>query len=94
MEKNIHFADTPICQSCGMPLAAEEMYGTEDGGGKSGEYCLYCMKDGRFTADMTMDEMIEFCIPHMEAAHPEMSAAGAREMMQKVLPGLKRWQTN
>ena len=20
MEKNIHFADTPICQSCGMPL--------------------------------------------------------------------------
>lgn len=83
-----------FCQSCGMPLAAEEMYGTEDGGGKSGEYCLYCMKDGRFTAYMTMDEMIEFCIPHMEAAHPEMSAAGAREMMQKVLPGLKRWQTN
>ena len=22
MEKNIHFADTPICQSCGMPLTA------------------------------------------------------------------------
>ena len=25
MEKNIHFADTPICQSCGMPLTDPDL---------------------------------------------------------------------
>ena len=32
MEKNIHFADTPICQSCGMPLTAPEQFGTNADG--------------------------------------------------------------
>ena len=83
------------CQSCGMPMSDRDAtYGKNANGTDNKDYCSYCYNHGKFTWDMTMDEMIEFCIPHMEAAHPEMSAAGAREMMQKVLPRLKRWQTN
>ncbi|MBR6920026.1 MAG: zinc ribbon domain-containing protein, partial [Bacteroidales bacterium] len=47
-----------FCQSCGMPLT-EEMLGTNADGSKNGDYCSYCYKDGAFTNDCTMDEMIE-----------------------------------
>ena len=56
-----------------MPLNSEELYGTEADGSKNGDYCRYCMTDGRFTADVTLEEMIELCLPHMSAAHPEIT---------------------
>ena len=49
-----------FCQSCGMPLSPEVL-GTNADGSKSDEYCIYCYKDGAFTGDFTMDQMIEFC---------------------------------
>ena len=55
MEKEMKF-----CQSCGMPLTPE-MLGTNADGSKNEDYCIYCYKDGKFTNDCTMDEMIEFC---------------------------------
>ncbi|NMF17712.1 transcriptional regulator [Cloacibacillus porcorum] len=76
-----------------MPLNSEELYGTEADGSKNGDYCRYCMTDGRFTADVTLEEMIELCLPHMSAAHPEITAGSAREMMRRLLPGLKRWRS-
>lgn len=82
-----------LCQSCGMPLGEEpELYGTEKDGSKNREYCLYCYKDGAFTADLTMEEMINSCVPFMTAAHPELAPAKARAMMNAVLPNLKRWK--
>lgn len=80
------------CQSCGMPLGSDELLGTDSDGSRSGEYCCYCLKDGAFTADCTMDEMIEFCVPHMVAAHPEMNQDEARAAMKKFFPSLKRWK--
>ena len=46
MEKNIHFADTPICQSCGMPLTAPEQFGKNADGTTNGDYCVYCCPNG------------------------------------------------
>lgn len=80
-----------LCQSCGMPLS-DELAGTEQDGSKSEDYCLYCYRDGDFTADLTMEEMINSCIPFMTQAHPELLPAKARAMMNAVLPGLKRWK--
>lgn len=80
-----------LCQSCGMPLT-DELVGTEQDGGKSADYCLYCYRDGDFTADLTMEEMINSCVPFMTAAHPELAPAKARAMMNAVLPSLKRWK--
>lgn len=81
------------CQCCAMPMGAtNEMYGTNADGSKNEDYCQYCFADGEFTSNATMDEMIEFCVPHMAAAHPEISEADAREMMRKFFPALKRWK--
>lgn len=86
--------NTTFCQCCGMPLdEGSELKGTEADGSISDGYCIYCYKDGAFTApDMTMEEMIEFCIPHVISFNTEMTEEDAREMMQKFFPELKRWK--
>ena len=83
-----------FCQSCAMPLSGIEDYGTNKDGSKNDNYCIYCYKDGAFTADCTMDEMIEFCVPHMASVNPGMSEDEARNQMKKFFPTLKRWKSN
>ena len=81
-----------FCQSCAMPLTKDEDYGTNKDGSKNEDYCVYCFKDGAFTAECTMDEMIEFCVPHMASGNPGMSKDEARKQMQGFFPSLKRWK--
>lgn len=47
------------CQSCGMPIAKDEMGGgTERDGTKSTIYCSHCYQDGAFTLpNITVEEM-------------------------------------
>lgn len=80
------------CQSCGMPLETPEVLGTEKDGSPSQDYCVHCYAQGTFTAAISMDEMIEFCVPHLVAARPEMSPEAARALMQEMYPRLKRWR--
>jgi hypothetical protein len=81
------------CQSCGMPMGeTDEFYGTEADGTKSKDYCEYCYMNGTFTADCTMQEMIDFCVQPMMDNVPGLTEAAAREMMQNQFPKLKRWQ--
>ena len=48
-----------ICQSCGMPMEKTEMFGSNDDGSQSVEYCVYCFKDGKFTDEgITMEQKI------------------------------------
>jgi alkylhydroperoxidase/carboxymuconolactone decarboxylase family protein YurZ len=81
-----------LCQSCAMPLTEESLLGTNADGTKNGEYCIYCYKDGAFTSGVTMEEMIEICIPHalQAGAYPDENTA--RAAMQEYFPKLKRWQ--
>lgn len=81
-----------FCQSCGMPLTKEEEYGTNSDHSKNEDYCTYCYKEGAFTADCTMDEMIEFCVPMMSGEHSGMTEDQARNKMKAFFPQLKRWQ--
>ena len=83
-------AANEFCQSCAMPMTDASMYGTEADGGKSRDYCQYCYQDGKFTADVDMNGMIEICLPHMVGNG--MTENKAREMMRQYLPGLKRWK--
>ncbi|WP_019119318.1 zinc ribbon domain-containing protein [Brevibacillus massiliensis] len=79
-----------LCQSCAMPLT-EELSGTEQNGAKSEEYCLYCYEQGAFKQpELTMEQMIEICIPFMQQSG--MEAKQARHLLQEFLPKLKRWQ--
>ena len=80
------------CQSCGMPMGAtHEMYGTNADGSKNADYCKYCFANGTFISDLTMEEMIEICVPHMVSANAGMSEEKARDMMRQFFPTLKRW---
>lgn len=82
--------DKQFCQSCSMPLT-DEVKGTEKNGSKSEDYCSYCYKDGAFTSEMSMQDMIDFCAPMM-AQGGTMTEDEARQQMQGFFPQLKRWQ--
>lgn len=79
------------CQSCGMPLTGAEVYATEKDGSPNTDYCIYCYKDGAFTGEMTMEEMIEFCIPFALEAAPGKTREEAAAEMKAYFPKLKRW---
>lgn len=90
--KAMDFSNMKFCQSCGMPLADPETHGTEADGSASADYCKYCYQHGAFTSSMTMEEMIDFCVPHMVAGHPEMTAEQAKAQMEQFFPMLLRWK--
>jgi general stress protein 26 len=86
-----------FCQSCGMPMTAEDR-GTNADGSCNEDYCSYCYKDGKFTQDFTMSQMIEFCLQFLDQINRQdgwnLTPAQAREQMQKYFPQLKRWKEN
>ncbi|MGE6256450.1 zinc ribbon domain-containing protein [Heyndrickxia sporothermodurans] len=80
-----------FCQSCGMPITESSLLGTEASGEKNQEYCIYCYQDGKFKQpDMTMDEMIQFCVPFM--VENRMKEEEAFALLQQTMPFLKRWR--
>ena len=88
MNKNMLF-----CQSCGMPLTHEKDFGTEKDGSKNTEYCVYCYKNGAFTANCTMEQMIDFCAPIMVRDGEAKTEEEAKQKMLAYFPQLKRWKT-
>ncbi len=78
-----------------MPLT-DELLGTNTDGSKNEEYCIYCYKDGAFTSDCTMDEMIEFCAQFVDEVNKNMPKPLTKEeykqMMREFFPTLKRWK--
>ena len=86
MEQNLK-----ICQSCGMPMQ-EEQYGTEKDGSKNDSYCCYCYKDGAFTANSTMEEMVEFCAPFEVEGGRAKDLEEAKEQLMQYFPTLERWK--
>ena len=65
-----------FCQSCGMPLQAEDQWGMNADGSLNEEYCCYCYQKGAFT---------------QEADVPRTREQALAEMRQ-FFPALKRWQ--
>ena len=78
-----------FCQSCGMPMEGAQ-YGTEADGSQSRDYCNYCYENGRFCANVTMEQMIDFCAKPMADA-TGMTAEAAKAQMTAFFPQLKRW---
>jgi hypothetical protein len=89
-----NFKNMAFCQCCAMPMDVPgEFNGTEADGSINEDYCVYCYKDGAFTApNTTMEEMIEICVPNMVSSNEGMTEDEAREMMRQFFPGLKRWK--
>lgn len=89
---SIYVGLADVCQSCGMPMTEDAQHGTEADGSLSSDYCCYCCQKGAFTAQCSMEEMVEFCL-NVEAAkslYPDKDAA--RRAMLEYFPTLKRWK--
>ena len=87
MENMIH------CQSCGMPMTEENLFGKNADGSKNEDYCCYCYPNGAFeNPNETMEEMIEACIPYMVEAGVCPDNDSARTLLTEFLPTLKRWK--
>ena len=75
---------------------SKEMMGTNADGSLNEDYCIYCYKDGKFTQECSMDEMIEFCAQFVDEVNknvPEpMSKEQYKQMMYAFFPHLKRWK--
>ena len=84
-----------FCQSCGMPLS-DNVMGTDADGSRNEDYCIYCYKDGRFTQDMTMEQMIDFCAQFTDRMNEtngwSLTPEQAKEQMREFFPHLKRWK--
>ncbi len=85
-----------ICQSCGMPMNTAKEFGSNADGSQNQEYCVYCMKDGKFMLDISMDEMIEHNLQYLgefnKDSEKHYSIEEARAEMKTFFPTLKRWQ--
>ncbi len=89
--------EAKFCQSCGMPLQEQEELGTNQDGSKNEEYCCYCFKDGAFTMDCTMEQMIEHCAQFVDEFNKDSGLTYSKEEaianMKAYFPTLKRWDS-
>ena len=85
-----------FCQSCGMPIDEKELRGAEKDGSPSEEYCIYCYRDGNFTQDVTMEQMIQHCADLVDEFNRGAGTNYTREQsvrqMRLFFPHLKRWK--
>lgn len=84
-----------VCQSCAMPLAIADDFGTETDERLSVEYCSHCYKDGSFTHNRTIDEMVESNLRFLDEFNAQsgtnFSEDEARLVLKAHLTTLKRW---
>ena len=85
-----------FCQSCGMPLTEQELFGTNKDQSKNNDYCIYCFKDGAFTQEITMEEMIAHCAQFVDEFNNDSEHKMTKEeviaQMRAYFPQLKRWR--
>lgn len=90
--------EATFCQSCGMPMETQDQFGTNKDGSANNEYCVYCYKQGAFTQDVTMDEMIQHNIQYLDEFNKDSESKFTKEeaiaQMKQFFPTLKRWKKN
>lgn len=79
-----------MCQSCSMPLKADNR-GTEKDGSPSSKYCKLCYGKGKFLdPDLSLEQMQKIVVDVLKKKHwPGFMANYAA----KQIPKLERWQT-
>ena len=82
-----------ICQSCAMSLNEEKYFGTNADGSKNEDYCIFCFNGGKFTYEITMNEMVEKGMDFLKrfGGLDSKNTDGIREILNVMYSGLKRW---
>jgi hypothetical protein len=82
-----------ICQSCGMPLDKDPKGGgTKADQSRSEKYCSFCFQAGKFldegiSLQGKIDKNVNLAVNRLN-----MSESEARNIAEKVIPALERWQ--
>lgn len=78
-----------------MPLSVPIDFGTNKTGDNSTDYCRFCYQDGQFTANLSMDEMINACAKFVDKWNVpdgrKFTKDEAVALMRENFPKLKRW---
>jgi len=80
-----------------MPLRfdVEEYLGTEEDCSRSDEFCYYCLKDGKYIVDISMEQMVDIWVKYTdkynEYSSTDYTPHELRTLLSKRLPTLKRW---
>lgn len=81
----------PCCQSCGLPLDARALFGTDAAELPVENYCIYCYHRGAFSEPaMSCEAMIER-MTDLLVKEQHMSEFQARELAARRVPRLERW---
>ena len=95
VDANTLLGTQSVCQSCAMPLKSLDDIGENTDKGANTEYCRYCFDGGRFSYDVTVDEMIETNLKYLAHFNAETGTSysedEARSILKQYLPTLKRW---
>jgi len=79
-----------------MPLDKREWLGTNIDKSNNEEYCYYCLKDGEYVVDVTMDEMIDIWMKYSKEFNEYSNSSHTKKeigaLLRKRLPKLKRWR--
>lgn len=90
--------DKQYCQSCGMPLRfdIEEYMGTNADHSRSDEYCYYCLKNGEYIVDISMNDMVDIWVKYTDKYNwysgTNYTPQELRVLLNKRLPTLRRWR--
>ncbi len=78
-----------------MPLATIDDFGTEDSEALNLEYCSHCYRDGSFTHNRTIDEMVDSNLRFLDEFNAQIGTSfsedEARLVLKSHLATLKRW---
>lgn len=89
--------ESPICQSCSMALNEIINFGTNSDNTINTEYCTHCFRNGSFTHNRTIDEMVETNLNFLDEFNSEnntsYSVEEARTVLKDHLATLNRWKT-
>jgi hypothetical protein len=73
-----------------MPVRTAEEFGTDKDGSRNQDYCVHCFKNGDFTSDLTLDEMIALNVQHLDLysqdAEVKVTEKQAVEQLKQYLP--------
>lgn len=95
---DLNTINNQYCQSCGMPLRfdVEEYLGTNTDHSRSDEFCYYCLKEGEYTVDIPMGQMIDIWVKYTdkynEYSSTNYTPQELKTLLNKRLPTLKRWK--
>ncbi|MCL2756031.1 MAG: helix-turn-helix domain-containing protein [Firmicutes bacterium] len=97
VDANVFFKEEQKCQSCSWHLSNFEYLGLNEDGTIHGEYCAQCLQKGKFDDQFTPEAIINMIVEEgldfYNTDHKtNYTKEQAREVLNQVLPTLKRWK--